>query len=71
MGLLKILRHFNIQDCKPISTPLSINCSSCMIPSSKVERMEMSRVLYASAVGSLMYAMICTRPDICTSSGSG
>ena len=24
----------------------------------------MSHVLYASAVGSLMYAMVCTRPDI-------
>ena len=24
----------------------------------------MSRVPYASAVGSLMYAMVCTRPDI-------
>ena len=25
----------------------------------------MARVPYASAVGSLMYAMLCTRPDIC------
>ena len=25
----------------------------------------MSNVPYASAVGSLMYAMLCTRPDIC------
>ena len=25
---------------------------------------EMSKVPYASAVGSLMYAMVCTRPDI-------
>jgi ATP-binding cassette subfamily B (MDR/TAP) protein 1 len=25
----------------------------------------MSRVPYASVVGSLMYAMICTHPDIC------
>ena len=25
----------------------------------------MSNVSYASAVGSLMYAMLCTRPDIC------
>ena len=25
----------------------------------------MRRVPYASAVGSLMYAMLCTRPDIC------
>jgi len=24
----------------------------------------MSRVLYASAIGSLMYAMVCTRPDL-------
>ena len=25
---------------------------------------EMSKVPYASSVGSLMYAMVCTRPDI-------
>ncbi|KAH9751503.1 hypothetical protein KPL71_014323 [Citrus sinensis] len=30
----------------------------------EAERNEMSRVPYASAVGSLMFAMICTRPDI-------
>ena len=29
----------------------------------------MSRVPYASAVGSLMYAMLCTRPDICFAVG--
>nr|GEY74174.1 Gag-Pol polyprotein [Tanacetum cinerariifolium] len=31
---------------------------------SEKKRMEMSQVLYASAVGSLMFTMICTRPDI-------
>lgn len=64
--LKKILRRFNMQDCKPISTPLPVNfkLSSEMCPSSENERMEMSRVPYASAVGSLMFAMICTRPDI-------
>ena len=67
--LLIILRRFNMQDCKPISTPLSINCSSRMSPSSEAERMDMSRVPYASAVGSLMYAMICTRPDIAQAVG--
>ncbi|KAA0060043.1 Gag-Pol [Cucumis melo var. makuwa] len=35
-----------------------------MSPSSEAERMEMSRVAYASTVRSLMFAMICTRPDI-------
>jgi hypothetical protein len=70
--LKKILRRFNMQDCKPISTPLPINfkLSSSMSPSSEAERMEMSRVPYASAVGSLMFAMICTRPDIAQAVGA-
>jgi len=69
--LKKILRRFNMQDYKPISTPLPINfkLSSSMSPSNEAERMEMSRVLYASAVGSLMFAMICTRPDIAQAVG--
>ena len=29
------------------------------------EEKDMIRIPYASAVGSLMYAMLCTRPDIC------
>jgi len=64
--LRKILQRFNMQECKPISTPLPINfkLSSSMCHSSVAERMEMSRVPYASGVESLMYAMICTRPDI-------
>nr|GEV81204.1 retrovirus-related Pol polyprotein from transposon TNT 1-94 [Tanacetum cinerariifolium] len=62
----KILQRFNMQDCKPISTsfPTDVKVSFKMSPSSEKERMEMSRVPYASTVGSLMFAMICTRPDI-------
>jgi ATP-binding cassette subfamily B (MDR/TAP) protein 1 len=33
-------------------------------PSTKKMEKEMQNVPYASAVGSLMYAMVCTRPDI-------
>ena len=33
-------------------------------PSSDEERKRMSKVPYASAIGSIMYAMICTRPDV-------
>ncbi|KAH9727082.1 Integrase catalytic domain-containing protein [Citrus sinensis] len=70
--LKKILRHFNMQDCKSISTPLPVNfkLSSSMCPSNEVERKEMSRVPYALAVGSLMFAMICTRPDIAQAVGA-
>ena len=41
-----------------------------MSPSNKAERMEMSRVSYASVVRSLMFAMICTRPDIAQAVGA-
>jgi hypothetical protein len=70
--LKKILQRFNMQDCKPIFTPLPIDfkLSSSMSPSNKAERMEMSRVSYASVVRSLMFAMICTRPDIAQAVGA-
>ncbi|GJY89530.1 retrovirus-related pol polyprotein from transposon TNT 1-94 [Tanacetum coccineum] len=69
----KILQRFNMQDCKPISTPFptDVKLSSKMSPSNEKERMEMSRVPYASAVGSLMFAMICTRQDIAHAVGVG
>jgi len=35
-----------------------------MSPTIVEEREYMTRVLYASAVGSLMYAKVCTRPDL-------
>jgi ATP-binding cassette subfamily B (MDR/TAP) protein 1 len=41
-----------------------------MSPSNEAERMEMSRVPYASAVGSLMFVMVCTRPDIAQAVGA-
>ena len=67
----KIWWHFNMQDCKLVSTPLPMNykLSSRMCPSSEAERIEMSRVVYALAMGSLMYVMICTRPNIAQAVG--
>ena len=41
-----------------------------MSPSNEAERMEMSRVPYASVVGSLMFVMVCTRPDIAQAVGA-
>ena len=34
-------------------------------PKNDEEKNQMSKVPYASAIGSLMYAILCTRPDIC------
>ena len=33
-------------------------------PKNELERKQMEQILYASIVGSLMYAQTCTRPDI-------
>lgn len=35
-----------------------------MSPKSDVDIEHMSRVSYSSAIGSLMYVMVCTRPDL-------
>ena len=56
-----------MENVKVVSTPLATHfkLSIKQSPSkNEVEKVYMSRVLYASAMGSLMYAMVCTRPDI-------
>ena len=51
---------------RPVTTPLAglFKLSSKQYPQSPEEEEEMSRVPYASAVESFMYAMVCTRPDL-------
>jgi len=53
-------------EVRPIITPLAghFKLSSKQCPQSPDEKEEMSRVPYVSAVGLLVYAMVCTRPDL-------
>ena len=62
----KVLKRFNMERGKALSTPLPPYMKLCLndCPKSDAEKAEMAKVPYSSAVGSLMYAMICTRPDI-------
>jgi len=62
----KVLHRFNMHNAKPVSTPLAAHfrLSSDLCPQSDHEIEYMSRVPYSSAVGSLMYAMVCSRPDL-------
>ena len=55
-----------MNDCKLVSTPLAAHfkLSSDLCPDTKEDMKYMSHVPYANAIGSLMYAMICTRPDL-------
>jgi hypothetical protein len=62
----KVLERFGMHNSKPVSTPLGAHfrLSAALAPQSEEEEQFMSRVPYSSAVGSIMYAMVCTRPDI-------
>ncbi|GJZ88807.1 putative RNA-directed DNA polymerase [Tanacetum coccineum] len=62
----KVLRRFNMDKAKVVSSPLTPNfkLTDKDCPSSKKNIEKMDRVPYASAVGSLMYVMVCTRSDL-------
>ena len=62
----KVLQHFNMGKAKPVSTPLGLHfkLSAGQSPSTVEEKEAMQYIPYASAMGSLTYAMVCTRPDI-------
>lgn len=69
--LEKVLKRLNMENCKALSTPVckGVNLSKVMCPQNEEEAREMRDVPYAQAVGSLMYAMTTTRPDICHAVG--
>ncbi|KAL8134002.1 hypothetical protein AgCh_009177 [Apium graveolens] len=62
----KVLHHFGMQEEKigyvSISHGILISKDNC--PKSLDDKGRMSKVPYASAIESVMYAMICTRPDV-------
>jgi hypothetical protein len=62
----KVLKRFNMEKCSPGESPMSkgdkLHKDQC--PRNKIEKDAMKDKPYASLVGSLMYAQVCTRPDI-------
>ena len=62
----KVLEGFDMLDAKPVKTPLAAHfqLSADLSPQTDEEEKYISHVPYATAVGSIMYAMVCTRPDI-------
>jgi hypothetical protein len=55
-----ILQRFNMHRSKPVKVPIPIGVklSANQCPKTQEEEEDMSHVLYASAVGSLMYEMV-------------
>ncbi|KAK8635004.1 hypothetical protein V6N13_022882 [Hibiscus sabdariffa] len=62
----KVLKRFSMEESKRGFFPMrhGISLLKEMCPSTPQERERMSQIPYASAIGSIMYTMICTRPDL-------
>ena len=61
-----MIDRFGMKDAKPVSTPMAhyFKLTSSQSPSTDEEEKFMAKVPYASVVGSVMYFMVCTRPDL-------
>ena len=62
----KILNRFSMSDAKFVSTPLATHFKLAkeQSPTTEEEQDHMAKVPYAFIIGSLIYAMVCTRLDI-------
>src|SRR3954467_13345763 len=66
MYIDKVLKRFNMHEAKKGFLPTShgIHLSKTQGPSTPDEKRRVDKISYASAIGSIMYAMVCTRPDV-------
>ncbi|KAL5546738.1 hypothetical protein UlMin_006425 [Ulmus minor] len=64
--LWKVVAKFGMSKSKAVQTPLTAHfkLSTGMSPKNEEEMKSVENIPYASAIGSLMYAMVCTRPDL-------
>ena len=62
----KVLGRFQMKDCSPSVAPImkgnKLSLNQCH--KNDLEKESMKNIPYALAVGNLMYAQVCTRPDI-------
>ncbi|KAH9801459.1 hypothetical protein KPL71_001044 [Citrus sinensis] len=62
----KLLERFRMKDCSPSVAPIvkgdKFSLKQCL--ENKLQREQMTNIPYTSVVGSLIYAQVCTRPDI-------
>ena len=64
--IVKVLKKFKMDQSKKGFLPVlqGIKLSKTRCPATEEDRKTMSSIPYASAIGSIMYAMMCTRSDV-------
>ena len=62
----KVLNKFKMDQAKKGFLPVlqGVKLSQTQCPTTAEDRTKMKCVRYASTIGSIMYAMLCTRPDV-------
>ena len=67
----EVLKRFNMENCKPISIPLPTDQKLVKAQGAFTdeEKRSMEAIPYRQAVGSLMYLMVSTRPDLAAALG--
>src|SRR3990170_6844374 len=62
-----VLKKFKMDQSKKGFLPVlqGVKLSKTQSPTAAEERERMKIIPYASAIGSIIYAMLCTRPDMC------
>lgn len=64
--MMKILKKFGMNGCKPVTLPLANHfvLSKKQSLANEEEDEFMKKIPYSSDIGSVMYLMVCTRPDL-------
>ncbi|KAL2242583.1 UNVERIFIED_CONTAM: Retrovirus-related Pol polyprotein from transposon TNT 1-94 [Sesamum indicum] len=64
--LLSVLKKFAMENSKPTAVPLAAHfqLSKNQCPQSESEMQKMSKIPYSNVIGSIMFLMVCTRPDV-------
>ncbi|KAL0366969.1 UNVERIFIED_CONTAM: Retrovirus-related Pol polyprotein from transposon TNT 1-94 [Sesamum radiatum] len=61
-----VLKKFSMENAKPTSVPLAAHFQlyKDQSPKTEIEKEKMEKIPYSNAIGSVMYLMVSTRPDI-------
>ena len=63
----KVLKKFKMDQSKKGFVPVlqGVKLSQTQCPTTAEDRVKLKVIAYASAIGSIMYAMLCTISDVC------
>ena len=68
--VIDVLDRFDMKNCHPVSTPMcpnvKLSAEQCPTTAEEKRMLPSYHALYRSIVGSVSYAALSTRPDICT-----